>query len=362
LLASFHRSNRATILHWAESNLRDPGGQVPPFMGQELMSLARDLVRRGLDERALEPFRAGQNAAWLAWMEVAFSLTGDVDQLHELLDVSARSIFAFVDATIAATEEQIESEREELTRGTTAERLETVTLVLEGAPLDLAHTSARLGYAFDRTHVGAIVWSDAEEVEPAALERGARQLAAAAGATRALTVQASSNAYWAWVVPRDGVDADALASALEELPGVRISLGAPASGVEGFRRSHAGAFAAQRLVARWRSPLAVARYEEMKVVSLITHEEERARSFVEETLGELADGPTVLQRTLRTYLRLQSNATRTADALYAHRNTVVARLAKAEELLPRPLGESAFDVSVALEILHWQAGADPLGG
>jgi hypothetical protein len=31
-------------------------------------------------------------------------------------------------------------------------------------------------------------------------------------------------------------------------------------------------------------------------------------------------------------------------------------------LLPRPLGESAFDVSVALEILHWQAGADPLGG
>jgi len=32
-------------------------------VGRESLSLAFDLVRRGLDVRALEPYRAGQNAA-----------------------------------------------------------------------------------------------------------------------------------------------------------------------------------------------------------------------------------------------------------------------------------------------------------
>jgi DNA-binding PucR family transcriptional regulator len=75
---------------------------------------------------------------------------------------------------------------------------------------------------------------------------------------------------------------------------------------------------------------------------------------VAETLGELADAPANLKETLRSYLRQQSNATRTAEVMFAHRNTIIARVARAEELLPAPLAESAFEVGAAIEILHWQ--------
>ena len=88
-------------MHWAAANMRDPGAPVPANLGPEPLGIARDLVRRGLDESALDAYRIGQNVAWRRWMEVAFGLTSDPDEFRELLDVTARSISAFVDATLA---------------------------------------------------------------------------------------------------------------------------------------------------------------------------------------------------------------------------------------------------------------------
>ncbi len=356
LFAAFRRTNRAMIMHWAEANLRDPGAEVSPFSGQEAEVLVNDLVRRGLDADALEPFRAGQNAAWQAWMKVAFSLTGDAEELRELLEVTARSIFAYVEVTMRATVELVNRERERLAGATSAERLETLTLVLDEAPIDLDRVARRLGYSFERTHLAAIVWSEGDGGGVAELERVAGALARGAGAERALTAPATSAALWVWVATGGDPDTTELEGLLAELGHVRVALGSVGEGIEGFRSSHADAFAAQRLMARLGSQPHLVRYADVKVVALLTQDESRALAFVTETLGELERGPAVLRETLRTYLRAQSNATRAAEQLYAHRNTVVARLAKAEELLPRPLASSALDVAVALEVMHWRGG------
>lgn len=350
LLKTFQRANRSTILQWAEANLRDPGSEVPPNVGPEIVSLTRDLVRRGLDADALEPYRAGQNVAWQQWMQVVFSETDDPEELRELLDVSARSIFAYVEATMMETMSRIQRERDEFSQ-TGRERLETVVLLLEGAPIDPAYAQSRLNYTFDGEHTAAIIWSD-DEIDPAELEAAGEVLVEAAGSAVKLMVHASSAALWCWV--KATVDAATLEDRIEVAEGVRFALGSPAGGIEGFRRSHADAFEAQRLVARLDLSLPIARYEAMRVVALLTHDHERAIAFVEETLGPLADAPETLTRTVRTYLRNQSNATRTAEVMFAHRNTILGRIAKADELLPRPLAETAFEVSAALEILFWQ--------
>ncbi|GAB2635551.1 hypothetical protein GCM10027068_13820 [Prescottella soli] len=49
----------------------------------------------------------------------------------------------------------------------------------------------------------------------------------------------------------------------------------------------------------------------------------------------------------------QCSTTRTAERLYIHRNTVVRRLARADELMPRPLASNPIVVGAALEVLRW---------
>ncbi len=50
-----------------------------------------------------------------------------------------------------------------------------------------------------------------------------------------------------------------------------------------------------------------------------------------------------------------SSATRprAAARLYLHRNALLRRLARADELLPRPLAENSVAVAVALDVLRW---------
>ena len=354
LVAAMRRTNRANLSFWAEANVRDPGAEVPPNLGPETLGIARDFVRRGLENAALEPYRLGQNVAWTRWMEIAFELTSDPRELRELLAVSARSIFGFVDATIAGILAQIQVERDELTRGTHAERLEVVGLIIGGAPISRRRAAARLGYELQATHTGAVIWSDEPDPDPGALDQAAEGLAAAAGARRPFTVIASAAALWAWVPGATGPDLDVLTSVVEALPGVRLALGAPAAGLDGFRRTHLDAAETQRLLARLDSGLRVASYDAVQLVALLTHDEQRAAEFIRQTLGRLEDADRELRETVRIYLREQSNATRAARLLYAHRNTVLGRLARAESLLPRPLADNSLDVALALEAVHWR--------
>ncbi|MCE9573314.1 MAG: PucR family transcriptional regulator [Deltaproteobacteria bacterium] len=354
LAAATRRSNRDNLLHWAAANARDPGAPVPANVGAEPIAIARELVRRGATQSSLDAYRTGQNAAWLRWMSLAFALTSDVDELRELLDVSARSIANFVDATIAAISAQMLVERDELTRGTHAERREVVALVLDGAPITTKSAAQRLGYDLDQTHHAAIVWSDAPSSDMTLLERAADAVADAIGSQRRLTVIASAATLWLWVPRGAEPDLDQLRVATRALAHVRIAIGSRGRGVEGFRRSHFDALSTQRMLARVGSAHRIASFAEVQLVALVTQDPEAAAQFVADTLGELATAPVELRDTVRTFLAEGCNASRAAEVLHTHRNTLLRRLARAEDLLPRGLDGNRIHVAVALDVLRWQ--------
>lgn len=347
------RTNLANLMHWASSNVQRPGRRVPANLGPEALEAARDLVRRGLDESALDAYRTAQQVAWRRWMEICFELTADPDELRELLDVSSLSIGTFIDDTVAAVSAQMQAERHELTRGTTGERRAAVTLLIEGAPIARARAEAQLGYRLSGPHTAAIVWGSSG-TDTDQLEAAAEELMRAAGAAHRLTIVASAAALWIWLPVPASPAVDALAGPLAEHPGVRVALGRPGRDLAGFRRSHLDAATTQRMLATLTSPQQVARYEDVQLVALLTTDRTASEEFVAGTLGDLAGAGSEVVETVRTYVREQCNVTRTAERLYTHRNTVLRRLARADELLPRPLADNLVAVAAALDVLHWR--------
>ncbi len=353
LAAAITASNHANFFFWGTANLREPGAPVPPNTGPEPIAIARELVRRGLTAYTLDAYRVGEGAAWRRLMEIAFELTSDPAELHELLDVCSRSISEFVDTTLGFIAAQIEAERDELTRGTHAERRETVALLLEGAPIPLRRAEARLGYALTGPHTAAVVWSDNPVGDLARLDKLVAQVGRVAGA-RPLSVLASAATRWVWVPGPDGLDV----ARLRDSPGMgsdlHIAIGSTAAGVDGFRRSHLDALTTQQMMARLRSPQRIARFADIQLIALLTADTDRAAEFVRHTLGDLETADRELQETVRVFVAEQCNASRAAGRLYTHRNTLLRRLARADELLPRPLAESTVPVAVALEVVRWR--------
>ncbi|MEU4622068.1 PucR family transcriptional regulator [Actinoplanes sp. NPDC023801] len=353
LETAVRRSNLANLRQWAATNLREPGTRVPVNLDAEMLESARDLVRRGLDRGVLDSFRVAQSFVWRRWLQICFGLTTDTADLQVLLDVSALSIATFIEDTITAVSERMDTERAELTRGAHAERRATVTLLLEGAPISRARAENQLGYRLTGPHTAAIVWNTATPA-PEQLEAAAEALVRISGATGRLTIVASAAALWLWLPISSEPSADGLTRELAAYPEVRVAVGRPGADVDGFRRSHLDAAGTQRMLTRLTSPRHVARYADIQLVALLTGEPAQTDEFLADTLGELLRADTETRETVATYLREQCSTSRTAERLFTHRNTVQRRLDRADRLLPRPLADNPLNVAAALEVLRWR--------
>ncbi len=350
LAEATRRTNIANMLHWAAANVRDPGRRVPVNLGGEVLDTARDLVRRGLGESSLDSYRTAQSVAWRRWMEICFDLTDDPADLRALLDVSSLSISTFIDDTVGAMSQRMAAERADLTRGTHAERRQTVALLLEGAPIPLTRAESQLGHRLDGPQVAAVIWSDPGAAAARDLEAAADALTKSNHSRDRLTVMASASTLWVWLPQSRTPDL----RELPEHPGVRIAVGLPGHSLDGLRRSHFQALATQRLMARYPDGHQVANYDDLRLVSLLTTDDVATDEFLADTLGELGSADRDTVDTVRTWIAEQCNTSRTAARLYTHRNTVIRRIARADTLLPRPLAENLVDVAAALEILRWR--------
>jgi DNA-binding PucR family transcriptional regulator len=349
-------STRANMLRWLRAMASHPGQPVPEGLPPEALDLARSLVRRGIElDALLHAYRRGQNVAWRRWMETAAATVPQGPELIELLDVSSELMFSYVDQVIGGVLGQVQREREDLVGGALARRTATVRLILDGAPVDRDSAGAQLGYELARRHTAMVLWTEPPGLVQGALERAASALARAAGAGRPLTIPAGTSALWAWIGTADAdPDPRALRAALASAePNVRAVTGPTRGGITGFRRSHAAAIAAQRLVAGGDGER-LTTHREVEVVALAGQDAEQVAEFVASVLGPLgAPGdPAVarLRETVRVWLDEGEHAPRTAERLNTHRNTVLHRVARAEELIGHPIAERRLAVALALEL------------
>lgn len=354
IVEAIRQSNRSNLLHWLAANVAHPGAPVSANLDDESLIAARDVVRHGLDEAAIvDGYRVAHNLAWRYWVQIAFALTSDPDELRELLDMSARSLAGFIDATIGAVCEQIRIERNELTRGTHAQRRQTVALIIDGAPISQKHIEDRLGYELGQNHTAAVIWGDESNTNLSDLDRVADTLIRN-GEGRALSVLADARTRWVWLPGPGDPDLSDIATELNQRSGVRMAVGPTAAGIEGFRSSHLDAITAQRMMARLGSPQRLARFTDVYLIALITSNPDHADRFIKQTLGDFESADAELQRTVLTFVYEQCNAARTAELLYTHRNTVLRRIARANEMLPQSLEKNGVHIAVALEALHWR--------
>jgi DNA-binding PucR family transcriptional regulator len=124
--------------------------------------------------------------------------------------------------------------------------------------------------------------------------------------------------------------------------------------LEGFRTSYHDAVSTQRTLDSIPAARRLASYHDVQLIALVSQNTAAADEFVQDTLGAMASAEPAVRQILLTYIRERCNATATAERLFTHRNTVLRRLVRSEELLPRPLDESLVEVGVALELLAWR--------
>jgi DNA-binding PucR family transcriptional regulator len=345
-------ATRAHSHHWARSMYEDPRRDVEPHLTSQIVSIARDGYRWGEEDTFRASNHAAQQAMWSILMRIAFSLCDDTAVLQPALDRASRSLSLWVDRTVTALINILKQERAALSGDEHVRRLELVNLILGGAPVPVTGVDQSLGYSLSARHLGVILWAPAQIADRAALVHVASELGRIAESRSRLLVHASASSLWLWLTPGIPVSAEAFETALAPHRDVRLAIGSLDDGVDGFRRTHDRAVETQRLV-QSNNAHRVACYDDVAAVLLLARDEARLREFVHATLGPLASGPQDLRDTLRMFIHQRYNASRTAELLFTHRNTILQRIRRAEDRLPVTLDRHGTNVGIALDAMHW---------
>ncbi|MBC2644501.1 MULTISPECIES: helix-turn-helix domain-containing protein [unclassified Rhodococcus (in: high G+C Gram-positive bacteria)] len=308
----------------------------------------------------LRAFRAGHAAVWERWSTYVQRETESA-LVPNVLAYSSKRLFAYIDGAC----EQLVTRHRELypNRGDQQagprSRQAALAALLDGSAADERAAADELAYDVHGYHVALVL-------APAAASANVREalgaLVAAASPVRTFTHTSGDGRWFVWlgwdVAPTPQV---LRAVATVATDGVVVGMGAAASGIRGFRRSHAQALETLRTVQLRPTALTgVTQHCEVELAAvLVAGNADRSRRYAAERLGLLGardESTARLRETLRVFFATGGSQKQTASRLSVHAKTVAYRLARAEELLGHPVYRHRTEVEVALLIDHALAG------
>jgi len=329
----------------------------PPIGTQELL---RHTVTEGGDITALlRAYRYGHALLWDEWDEHVVQRVTDVERLHDVLAISSKHIFRFIDRSC----ERLVSyyhDRCGVRPPSVPSAAETIrSLLQDDTPVDETFASAVLQYDIRGYHVALVLSPLAAGRD---LGAATNALANAACATSAVMLPVGDGTMWSWLSWPSPPDMDRLAR-VHDTPTTDLvaGMGEIGRGRSGFARSHRQARDAER-VARLNGSVhgGVVRHRDVELAAVLCSDIDRSRSFADDRLAALANNDPATERlreTLLVYLDNGCRQSRTAEILHVHRKTVGYRLAQVEALLGRALADNVIEVGAALLIAQTlQAG------
>lgn len=342
----------AVKAHWTSflAELGEPAREVR--LVSPAVEFAAELARRRLHLATLfKVYRIAQQSTWRYLTEVVRGLAGPVDDTEVLVFAWSRAS-GWIDASVTASVDVYQTERDKIVQGATAQLLDQVRAALDGEATDLRELSARLGgYPISGCHTG-LVLRVTDDHAAADLEAVGRRLAAALGSRQPLLVRPGGQEVWCWAATREPPDLRVLLEHADDLAAHAVSayVGSSGEGLDGFGTSHAEAQAAARIALRSGGESALVLFPEVELLVLLDQSAPAARRFTERILGELAV-PTAAAGRLRETLRVLLSSDSVEEAarrLSVHKNTVRYRVGQAEEILGRSVHGSSVELALAL--------------
>ncbi len=314
-------------------------GQIPEAAAVQARRAARTGVKL---DAILRRYAAGDRLVGEFILDEASQLPNEA--MRQLL----RSQGPHVDRMMAAVASEYMDELERIRRSPAQRVAERVERLLEGtAPLD----AAGLDYEFDAWHFGLVISGARPDV-------AARTLAA--GLSRQpLVVPRGQDSAWAWLGGQRRLAVDDVERYLAAgvLGDVKLAVGEPRRGLEGWRLTHHEARAAHQVMMR--CPQSLTRASDVVLLAAVLRDELLAKSLRQTYLAPLddqGDAGVGLRETLRAYIDAGFNAATAAAALGVDRHTVQRRLRKAEEALGRLLHTCHAELEVALALEQLDGG------
>ncbi|MEU2032531.1 PucR family transcriptional regulator [Nocardia amamiensis] len=352
LMIASTASNLTAILDMLALSISRDDITVPPAAAE----YARRFAQHGMSlEALLRAYRLGEHM--FTQQAIALLRRSEIpaDLALETIGRIALLVNSYIDQVIEGVIDIYESERRRWDARSDNTRVAQIRAVLDTENLDLAAAEQMLAASLRGWHLAAIVWTG-KPVSSSTdlLGAGAAMLTAATGKNPLMVLIDEQNC-WAWIssVGKPPLDAARLERDLRRRAGVRVAVGDPGIGLEGFRQTFRDAQRARNLALVADPSRSLTLHSRVALASLLVDQLPDTTAWVHRVLGDLMrDDETTarLRETVQTYLDARGSLTDAAARMHVHKNTVHYRIRRAEEVLGHPLTVNRLETEVALMV------------
>jgi DNA-binding PucR family transcriptional regulator len=325
----------------------------PPVVALEYARLMAD---RGLAlEDLLRSYRLGHACITRILADEIMELARDPAELVRGVQETERFLFSFVDVVSSKVGAAFIEQRQRIHSRTASMRRDVVRALLDGDDVDITRVEQSLGHSLTGPQLAFICWSDGDS---AALLQAAAAMQEVLKAPRPVLLPSDDCALSGWFDLSRGmrVRIDMLAKAAgAAAPAAHVALGPVLRGLNGFRRSRAGAERVRRVVSLCaKQAPTLTEWTTIALVDALTADLDAARELVRTELRALnrpGDHIEMLRRTAQSFVVSGFSYAAVASSLHIHRNTALQRVKKAEALRGRPLTERPAELLAALAVV-----------
>ncbi len=313
-----------------------------PLVPPAAILQARRVAQSGIPVAAvLEAYIDGYSVLWDFVLEDVRRAEVSEEERGELLrqaSIRLSSMAAQLLPVIAATHAR------EATKGVRSREERTAGIVEALLKNSLVNTD-ELGYDVDGSHIGILAsGAGASPVLQAVATKLGRRL---------LRIPREDGIVWAWLSGKEPIAQAKLGDMGEMAAGVRLAVGEPASGREGFRGTHRQAQAAMHVALHLNQ--LITRYADVLLLVPAIQDRQCGDSLISIYLSPLEESPKknpTLKDTLQAYFEAERNTSATAARLKVDRRTAMTRLRTVEERLGYPIYKRHAELEVALRLDH----------
>jgi hypothetical protein len=307
-----------------------------------LITQARLAARYGVPlDTVLSRYHAGQ-------AKLESVITKQIEQSSPVDQSAAMRLLAALHGQLNRLSTRIAVEHARETELTTRSPEQQFSERLQGLLSGSSFDTAGLDYAFDSAwHVCVIA------IGPQS-DRVLARLATILG-RQLLSLHRGTELTWAWLGGSRLFTIEEVQTAAMRIPGttVRLALGEPRQGFDGWRVTHRQAQAALRVALSDPNPAPLTRFADIALIEPLLRDRALGLSYVDiylSPLNEAKDHGQAARATLRAYLGAGQQIEAAAFKLEVHRHTVSARIEAIEERLGYHISDRHAELATALDV------------
>lgn len=329
-----------------------PSGVASEALPIEAADLLQSTIQHGIPLISLlDAYRSAQAIA-ADWWQDKLDHTAAPQVVALATKKLNQLIVSYTDAAASEIRASYGIERQSHDNSIEGRRAHIIRKLLAGEPLDHGAAARILDHPLFGHHIGVVAWRTDDHDPDDLLDRAIAGLAGSLDDVRTLKYSARHRVY-AWLSTTGRLNSGPLHH-VRVPPGVRAAASGVHNGVDGFVQAHLDAVQTAGIVREHASPTAdaIAVYEDVELVALLSRDPDARDRLVRRVLGPLAENSRDARRareTLQAYMDSGSSPSRAAQRLGVHRNTVTNRLASIGILIGVDFA-SAVDTPTRLEI------------